>query len=87
MLNRTGWRFSQAEYGSYPGVIDPHYRKNVLKPLNDRFCLAEACLIADVVENIQSSTGDKTFHPRYVCTHRQHNGAAYCISFVITKIG
>ena len=55
----------QAEYGSYPVMVSPEYRKKVLKPLNDRFCLAEACLLADVVQHLQTEAGHKAFHPRY----------------------
>lgn len=55
----------QAEYGSYPVMVDPDYRNKVLKPLNDRFCLAEACLLADVVQHLQHEAGNKAFHPRY----------------------
>lgn len=54
----------QAEYGSYPVMVDPEYRRKVLKPLNDRFCLAEACLLADVVQHLQSEAGVNGFHPR-----------------------
>lgn len=56
--------FCQAEYGSYPFMVDPEYRKKILKPLNDRFCLAEACLLADVVQYLQNEAGIKAFHPR-----------------------
>ncbi|CAN0052201.1 unnamed protein product [Laminaria digitata] len=47
-------------------MVSPEYRKKVLKPLNDRFCLAEACLLADVVQHLQAETGHKAFHPRAV---------------------
>eukprot|EP00904_Undaria_pinnatifida_P001496 jgi/Undpi1/11347/HiC_scaffold_30.g13644.m1 len=56
----------EAEYGSYPVMVSPEYRKTVLKPLNDRFCLAEACLLADVVQHLQAEAGHKAFHPRAV---------------------
>lgn len=46
-------------------MVSPEYRKKVLKPLNDRFCLAEACLLADVVQHLQTEAGNKAFHPRY----------------------
>lgn len=54
----------QAEYGSYPVMVAPEYRNRELKPLNDRFCLAEACLVADVVQHLQDASGSKAFHPR-----------------------
>lgn len=54
----------QAEYGAYPVMVSPEYRKKELKPLNDRFCLAEACLVADVVQHLQDAAGNKAFHPR-----------------------
>ncbi|CAM9285200.1 unnamed protein product [Scytosiphon promiscuus] len=56
----------EAEYGSYPVMVSPEYRKKQLKPLNDRFCLAEACLVADVVQHLQDAAGTKGFHPRAV---------------------
>lgn len=56
--------FYQAEYGSYPVMVSPEYRKKELKPLNDRFCLAEACLVADVVQHLQDAAGTRAFHPR-----------------------
>lgn len=55
---------AQAEYGTYPFMVAPEYRSKVLKPLNDRFCLAEACLLADVVQYLQEEAGRKAFHPR-----------------------
>ena len=45
-------------------MVSPEYRKRELKPLNDRFCLAEACLVADVVQHLQDAAGNKAFHPR-----------------------
>lgn len=47
-------------------MVSPEYRKRELKPLNDRFCLAEACLVADVVQHLQDAAGNKAFHPRCV---------------------
>lgn len=61
-------RQQQAEYGSYPKMVSPGYRRKQLKPLNDRFCLAEGCLLADVVEHLQAAAGKKAFHPRYNLT-------------------
>lgn len=45
-------------------MVSPEYRKKQLKPLNDRFCLAEACLVADVVQHLQDEAGTSGFHPR-----------------------
>ncbi len=59
------FRNNQAEFGSYPVMVSPEYRNRELKPLNDRFCLAEACLVADVVQHLQEAAGNKAFHPRY----------------------
>ncbi|CAM9196738.1 unnamed protein product [Ectocarpus sp. 6 AP-2014] len=56
----------EAEYGSYPKMVSPGYRRKQLKPLNDRFCLAEGCLLADVMEHLQAAAGKKAFHPRAV---------------------
>lgn len=66
----ASWAFlagvMQAEYGTYPVVVSPEYRRNFLKPLNDRFCLAEACLLADVVQYLEDFAGSRAYHPRSV---------------------
>lgn len=56
----------KAEYGQYPVRVSTEYRKKILKPLNDRFCLAEACLLADVVQYLQDEAGNRAFHARAV---------------------
>jgi hypothetical protein len=46
-----------AEYGFLPGRrLSPAYKESSLKPLNDPFSLAVACLLSDVVRCVLSST-------------------------------
>ncbi|CAN0368121.1 unnamed protein product, partial [Discosporangium mesarthrocarpum] len=46
--------------------VDPEYKTKKLKPLNDRFCLAEACLLADVVQYLEDQVGPGVYYPRAV---------------------
>ena len=54
----------RSETGS--GILPPEERKKRLKPLNDMFSTAEACLLADVVQWFR--TRDIPFDPRSVVT-------------------